>query len=514
MASESLSITRPSTPDSSVATGRSADPRRWKALAVLACLQFMLILDVSVVNVALPSIKTDLGFSQSNLAWVVDAYVLVAGGFLLLGGRVADLFGRRRIFLAGAVAFALGSLTSGLAQDQGMLIASRAVQGLGEALAGPAALSIIALLFVDPKEKAKALSIWGGLAGIGGTAGVLLSGVIVDLASWRWIFWINLPVAVAVLVACVRIVPSDRRRARTSFDFGGAVTATGGISVIVYALLEANRHGWLSATTLGLFAAGAALLVAFLVIEGRLRSPLFPLRFLRSARTRTASMLMVLLASALYGMFFLLTLYMQLDLGWSPLHTGVAYVAFGVGFLAAVGTASQLLPKLGVRPFVVGGMILAAGGFVLYTQMPIPVHYWSGLVPPLVLVSVGLGWCFVSLTILAVSEANEADAGLASGMVTTAQQVGGALGLAVLVSIATSRSSALVGRGYSPASAQLAGSHLAFWVGAGLLATGAVLAALLLDRFKPSSTPEAIPVRESEHDIEPECAAEPTPVTS
>lgn len=493
------------TASSPVASLRAADPRRWAALAVLATLQFMLILDVSVVNVALPSIKVDLGFSSSNLAWVVDAYVLVAGGFLLLGGRTADLFGRRRIFLAGAVCFALGSLTSGLAQDQVMLIGSRALQGMGEALAGPAALSIIALLFTDPKEKAKALSIWGALAGVGGTMGVILSGVIVDLASWRWIFWINLPVTVAVVVACLRVVPDDRHRSETSFDFAGALTATGGITAMVYALLEANRNGWTSATTLGFFAAGAALLVAFVVVEGRVRAPLVPLRFFRSPRPRVASGLMVLLASTLYGMFFLLTLYMQLGLGWSPLHAGMAYIAFGLAFLVAVAAASQLLPKVGVRPLVVAGMVMGATGFVLLTQLPEPVHYWTALVPPMALVAAGLGWCFVSLTVSAVSEASEADAGLASGMVTTAQQVGGALGLAVLVSIATSRASSLVGNGHSPAAAQLAGSHLAFGVGAGLLAAGAVLAALFIDRFKPASMPEPTSIRQAapEGELEP-----------
>jgi EmrB/QacA subfamily drug resistance transporter len=491
---------------SPVSSPRAADPRRWIALAVLACLQFMLILDATVVNVALPSIKADLGFSQSNLAWVVDAYVLVAGGFLLLGGRVADLFGRRRIFIAGAVAFAIGSLASGLAQDQVMLISSRALQGLGEALAGPAALSIITVLFVDPKEKAKALSIWGGLAGLGGTVGVLLSGVIVDLASWRWIFWINLPVAAAVVVAALRLVRDDRHRARSTFDFAGAATATGGITAIVYALLEANRNGWTSVSTLAFFAAGAALMAAFLVIEGRLRAPLVPLRFFRARVPRTASGLMVLVASALYGMFFLLTLYMQLGLGWSPLHTGVAYVVFGFGILVASATASQLLPRIGARPVVVGGMSLAAGGFAQLTQLPIHAQYWSDIVPAMVLMSFGLGLSFVSLTISAVSEAGEADAGLASGMVTTAQQVGGALGLAVLVSVATGRSSSLLGSGHSAAVAQLAGSHLAFGVGAGLLAVGAVLAALLIGPAKPSAVPEPASTRQAafESELEPE----------
>jgi EmrB/QacA subfamily drug resistance transporter len=495
---------------SPVASLRAGDPYRWVALAVLATLQFMLILDATVVNVALPSIRADLGFSRSNLAWVVDAYVLVAGGFLLLGGRLADLFGRRRIFLSGAVAFALGSLLSGLAQDQVMLIGSRALQGLGEALAGPAALSIIAVLFVDPKEKTKALSIWGALAGLGGTVGVLLSGAILDLADWRWIFWINLPVAAVVLLAALRVVPNDRHRARTGFDLAGAITATGGITALVYALLEADRHGWTSATILGFFAAGATLLVAFVAIEGRLRAPLIPLRFLRSRRPATAGGLMVLLTSALYGMFFLLTLYMQLGLGWTPLRTGLAYVIFGIGILVGVSAASQLVPKIGVRPPVVAGLSMAAVGFFLLTRLPVHSQYWSHVVPPMILISLGLGLGFVSLTMLAVSDASEADAGLASGMVTTAQQVGGALGLAVLISVATARASSLLGSGHAPAVAQLSGSHLAFGVGAGLLAVGAVLAALLIGRVKPAAMPEPAPISQAAYEPEPE----PEPLAS
>ncbi len=483
---------------SPVSTPRGGDGRRWKVLSVLACLQFMLILDATVVNVALPSIKADLGFSQTNLAWVVNAYVLVAGGFLLLGGRLADLFGRRRIFLSGAMVFALGSLVSGLAQDQAMLIGSRALQGLGEALAGPAALSIITVLFSDQKERAKALSIWGGLAGLGGTLGVLLSGVIIDLANWRWIFWINLPVALAVLCVSLRLVPDDRRRARRGLDAAGAITATGGITVVVYALLEANRNGWASSTTLGFFAAGAALLLAFVAIEGRRRFPLVPLQFFRARRPRTACGLMVLVASALYGMFFLLTLYMQLGLGWTPLHTGVAYVVFGLGVLAGIGTASQLLPKIGVRPVLVAGMTLAAGGLALFTQLSLHPHYWADMVPAMVLMSFGLGLAFVSITVAAVSEASEADAGLASGMVTAAQQVGGALGLAVLVTIATSRASSLAGSGHPLAVAQLGGTHLAFAVGACLLAVGAVLAAVLIGPFKPGALPAPTPVTQAE----------------
>lgn len=482
------------------------NPRRWMALLVLVCLQFMLILDATVVNVALPSIKLGLGFTQTNLAWVVDAYLLVAGGFLLLGGRVADLFGRRRIFFAGAIAFAVGSLASALAQNQGMLIGSRAVQGLGEALAGPAALAIIAMLFVDPKERSRALSIWGGLAGLGGAVGVVLGGVIVDLASWRWIFWINLPVAVVVLAAARRLVPHDRPRQRRGFDYAGAVAATTGITVLVYALLEASRNGWSSATTLASFAVGIAILGAFVAIESRVRAPLVPLRFFRARRRATACALMALFTSALYGMFFLTTLYLQLLLGWSPLHTGLAYLAFSVAILVGIGAASQLLPKVGVRPVLVAGMSLAALGFVLFTQLALKDQYWSHVVPPMVLVAVGAGLAFVALTVAAVSEATESDAGLASGMVTTAQQVGGALGLAVLVSIAASLTSSLVASGHAAAAAQLDGFRLSFGIGAAILAAGAVLAALLIGRFTPTSLPTPIPITRSEEEIDPSVA--------
>jgi EmrB/QacA subfamily drug resistance transporter len=489
-------------PISSNANPRVADPRRWMALTVLVCLQFMLILDATVVNVALPSIKTGLGFSQSNLAWVVDAYLLVAGGFLLLGGRVADLFGRRRIFLTGAIAFAVGSFASALAQDQAMLISSRAFQGLGEALAGPAALSLITVLFIDPKERARALSIWGGLAGLGGAVGVLLGGVIVDLADWRWVFWINLPVAVAVVLASLRLVPNDRPRARRGFDFAGAVTATGGITTLVYALLEANSNGWTSGTTLGFFAAGAALLGAFVAVEGRLRAPLVPLRFFRARRRSAAVGLMALFTSAIWTLFFLLTLYMQLVLGWSPLRTGLAFLVFPLGVLVGIGAASQLLPKLGVRPVLVAGMILAAGGFGLFTQLPIHAEYWSHMAPAMLLTAVGAGLAFVALTVSAVSDATESDAGLASGLVTTAQQVGGALGLAVLVSIATTRTSSLLTSGHPVAVAQVDGSQLAFGIGAGILAAGAVLAALLIGRFKPTALPTPMPVGATEDEPE------------
>jgi len=462
------------------------EDRRWKALVVLAALQFMLVLDATVVNIALPSIKRDLGFSQANLAWVVDAYLLVAGGFLLLGGRLADLFGRRRIFLAGAVAFALGSLASGLAQDQGTLIAARALQGTGEALAGPAALSIIAILFTDPKERAKALGIWGGLAGLAGVVGAVLSGVIVDVASWRWIFWVNLPVAAAVIIVAPRILRPDKRARDRGFDLIGAATATAGITALVYALLEASRDGWSSATTIGLLAGGATLLGTFLVVEARAQNPLVPLGFFALRRRSAASALMALTASALYAFFFLLTLYMQLVLHWSPLRTGFAMLPFGFAILVGIGASSKLVPRVGARPILVTGMSIAAGGFGLLTRLSVNAHYFSQEFPAMALVALGMGLTLVALIVSGVSEADEHDAGLASGTITTAQQVGGALGLAVLVSVATDRATGLLATGHSTGAAQLAGSHLAFGVGAGTLLGGAILSALLIGKFRPA----------------------------
>jgi EmrB/QacA subfamily drug resistance transporter len=481
-------------PDVRVVTPIGPDSRRWRALAVLSCLQFMLVLDATVVNVALPSIKRDLGFSQPSLAWVVDAYLLAAGGFLLLGGRVADLFGRRRTFLAGAVAFAVGSLASGLAQNQQTMIAARTVQGLGEAFAGPAALSIVSVLFPDPEEKTKALSIWAGLAAFAGVLGVILSGVVVDLASWRWIFWINLPVAAAVLFATPRVVRSDPRRAGRGFDVGGAVTLTAGVTIAVYALLEASHNGWSSTATRGLLLLAVSLLIGFVAIERRRGDPLVPLRFVRGRRPITASGLMILFVSALYSMFFLLTLYMQLVLGWSPMHTGLAYLPFGLSLLVGIGISSQVVPRIGVRPVIVASMAIAGCGFWLLSRIPTHGGYTDRLLPGLALIALGAGLAYVAVTILAVSDARPEEAGLASGMITSAQQIGGALGLAAIVSVATTRTLTLIAAGHRPLAAEVAGTHLAFSIATVVLAVGAVLSALFVGRFRPST---AMPLPEA-----------------
>jgi len=473
-----------------------SDPRRWKALSVLAFMQFMLILDITVVNVALPSIQVSLGFTRTDLAWVVDAYVLVAGGFLLLGGRLADLLGRRRIFIAGVVVFAVASLTSGLAQYQWMLIISRAGQGFGEALAAPAALSIIVAMFVDPKERAKALGIWGGLAGLGGTVGVILSGIITQFASWRWIFLINLPIAALVLALLPRVVPNDRRRAGHGIDVAGALFITAGVSSLVYALLEANKNGWLSGTTIGFFVASAVLLAGFILTELKVAKPLIRLGFFRQRRPSASAVLIILVGSAFFSMFFLLTLYLQQVLGWSPLKSGMAYITFGVFIIAGFGSASQLLPRIGVRPVIVTGLVLVTMGFIWLARLPLDGHYWTDIAPSMMLIAFGSGWAFVSVTVAAVSQATDQEAGLASGLLTTAQQIGGALGLAVLVTVAAQRTTSLVGEGQTPSAAFVGGMHLAFIIGAGLVTVGALVALLAIGQFIPESLPTPLPVTE------------------
>jgi EmrB/QacA subfamily drug resistance transporter len=476
--------------------GAGAHPRRWAILALLCIVQFMLLLDDTVVNVALPKIQQSLHFSLADLAWVVNAYVLVFGGFLLLGGRLADLFGRRRIFLVGTALFALASLTNGLAQSQGMLIASRAVQGLGGALAAPAALSMIAVLFTDGKERARALGFWGGLTALGGTTGVVLSGVLTDLVNWRWIFYINVPIALIPLLLIPRIAPESRRASQHGFDLLGAITVTGATSALVYGLLSTVSHGWGSTQTVtGLMLAGV-LLVAFFVAESRVEHPLVPLSFFSRRRPATADFLQLLMASANFGTFFLLTLYLQQVMGYSPLRAGLSYAGFFVGIFAGFGTASPLVPKIGVRPFMVCGMLLLAGGMFWFSQVPQDAHYWSNIFPGFMLMAVGIAWCALTITIAGVSDVPESETGLASGMLNAAAQVGGAVGLAVLVTIASRRTVNLLGSGVGAKAAQVSGTHLAFFIGGMTLLVGAAVAAVFIGRLKPESLPPMVVVED------------------
>jgi len=497
----SPSTPHPRTEDSArVRTGSAPDPRRWRILAVLCLVEFMLLLDDTVINIALPAIQHDLGFSEANLAWVVNAYVLVFGGFLLLGGRCADLFGRRRMFLAGATLFGIASLTNGLATDQAMLIASRAAQGLGAALVSPAALALIAALFRDPGERTRALGIWGGLTAAGGTTGVLLSGLITDTISWRWIFFINLPVVLVAVTVLPRLVGKDARpRRRVGFDLPGAALVTAGLTVLVYSLLLAPQHGWSAPRTLGGLGLALALLVAFGFVEARAPRPLVRLGFFRNRSVATADALQLVLSAALFGVFFLLTLYLQQVLGYSPLRSGVAYLGFFAGIFVGFGSASQLIPRVGVRPLLVGGLLLTAGGLLWFSHLPVQAAYWSDIFPGMIILAVGLGWSFLTITTAAMTGVDEDELGLASGVLNAGAQIGGALGLSVLVAIATTRGAHLLAAGAVPLVAQVHGSRLAFAVGAAICTVGAAGAALFIGRLKPAELPgPALPRVEEE----------------
>lgn len=456
-----------------------ADPRRWRALLVLSLVQIMLVLDATVVNVALPPIQTDLGFTQAGLAWIVNGYALAFGGLLLLGGRLGDLYGRRRLFLLGVSVFAIASATAGLAANPAMLVGSRFAQGVGAALVSPAALSLITLLFTDPAERTRALSIWGGLAGLGGTVGVVLSGVLSDLADWRWVFLINLPVAAVALAVAPRLLPESIAPGRHRLDWLGAALVTGGVGLIVFALLDKQAtQEWTSPTVLGRIAAGLALLAAFVVVESRVPSPLAPLAFFRSPTRSAANLVSVLTAAAFGGFFFALTLYMQQVLGYSALRTGFAYLPFGAALLVGVGLFSQLIPRIRVRLSMTGGMVIAASGLALFAQIPVEGSYVRDLLPAMLLFPLGSAAAFVGGTIAATSGLDEQDAGLGSGLLNASQQVGSALGLAVLVSLAVTRTGDLLGEGVAPFTAAVEGHRLTFAVAAGLMVVGAVLSAV------------------------------------
>lgn len=452
---------------------------RWWALTVLALVQFMLVLDATVVNVALPSIERDLGMGAAGLAWVVNGYVLTFGGLLLLGGKVSDLFERRRVFVAGLGVFALASAAAGFSIGPAMLIASRFLQGAGAALVAPAALSLVTLLFTEEKERAKAFAIWGGLAGVGATAGVLLGGILSDLASWRWIFLINLPVAAIALLLVPRLVAESRSPSRRHgrLDVSGAVLITAGLSLMVFALLGKGEQAWVSGAVLVPLACGLALISLFIVVEARAKNPLVPLRFFLRSGTRSASYGVYLLASgAMIAMYFSLSLYMQQVLGYSPLSAGLAYLPLCAMFFVGFGAGSQLTPRFGARPVIIGGLLIAAAGLALLSGVSADGSYLTDLLPGMLVTPLGAGAAFVAITITAMSGTNDEDAGLASGMLTTAQEVGNAVGLAVLVSFAVTRTHELLSSGATTPVAATGGFSLSFGIAAGVLAAGALLA--------------------------------------
>jgi EmrB/QacA subfamily drug resistance transporter len=450
----------------------------WVVLVLICLAQFMVVLDATIVNVALPSIQTDLHLSDSGLQWIINAYTLVFGGFLLLGGRLGDLLGRKRLFLVGLVIFTGASLLDGLATSDAMLIGARALQGLGAALISPAALSIIATTFREGTERARALAVWAAIA-IGGSAvGLILGGALTQYFSWPWIFFVNIPVGVAAFFLSLRFVPESRdANAHRSYDLGGAVTVTGGLMTLVYAIVTAQSAGWTSARTIVLFAVAGLLLGAFVVIEQRAVAPLVRLSIFRIRSLLTANVAMFLAMSGMFAMFFFNTLYVQQVLGYGPLEAGLAFLPFTAGIMVSASLASQFAPRIGVRPVAVVGFLLAAAGLLLLTQLPVDGSYLVNVLPALLLTALGLGGVFMPLTLIATTGLDDDDQGLASGLFNTSQQIGGALGLAVLSTIATAQTKSAGG---SQLHALVTGFHWAFGVGALVtLAALAVLVALL-----------------------------------
>ena len=467
---------------SSTPEAAQPDPRRWKALGVLGLIQFMLILDITVVNVALPRIQHDLGFSQAGLAWVVNGYVLMAGGLLLLGGRLADILGRRRLFLLGVGLFAIASATCGAAVDPGMLVASRFLQGAGEALAAPASLGLIALLFPDPRERMKALGLWGGIAGLGGTSGTVISGVLVDFASWRWIFFINLPVALFALTVVPRLV-SESRMERDAHrpDYAGALTGTGGLIAVVDGLLQAATHPWGSAQVLLPLSGGLALLGLMVWIEARSDSPLIPLEFFKNRTRVVTNFITLFFSSSFFSYFFLLTLFEQQVLGYSPLKGGLSYLPFGLTIGAGIGLGTALMPRVGVKPLLTAGFFGCAAGLFLTSGIDVHASYVSGVLPGMIVLGLGSGVSFPATGNASLHEVTGQDSSLASGVQSAMQQVGGALGLACLVTLGLRHAAGQIRDGVVPAVALTHGYVLAFRVGAVLLVIGGVLVFFLLE---------------------------------
>ena len=471
------------------ASSRSGHVNPWLVLVLVCMAQFMVILDATIVNVALPSIQADLEMSDADLQWIVNAYTLVFGGFLLLGGRAGDLVGRKRIFLVGVVIFTVASLLNGLATSSEMLIICRGVQGLGAALIAPAALSIITTTFAEGAERAKAMSVWAGIAVGGAAVGLLLGGILVDAFSWPWIFYVNVPVGIAVFVASLRLVPESKdEKAHKSFDLLGAVTVTSGLLILVYAIVKAQEKGWGSAHTLVIGGLALALLAAFLVIERRSIEPLVRLSIFRVRTVRAANLAMFFVACGLFAMFFFTTLYMQRVLGYTPLEAGLAFLPFTAGVIVGAGLSQALVPKVGARELPLIGMAMAIVGMLLFMRLQPGGSYVSDLLPGLILASIGMGLTFVPVTLIATSGIPDADAGLASGLYNTSQQIGGALGLAILSTFAVSATEdTLASSGADPtqqdqAQALVDGFHVAYFGSALLIAVGAVLLFLLLRR--------------------------------
>jgi EmrB/QacA subfamily drug resistance transporter len=462
--------------------------RQWLALGLLCVVQFMVVLDVAIVNVALPSIQVDLGFSQGDLQWVISAYALVFGGFLLLGGRAADIVGRRRLFLVGVAVFTTASLLAGLAWSDTSLIAARVLQGLGAAVITPAALSILSTTFPEGRERNIALGAWGAVGGFGAVAGVLLGGILTDALSWEWIFFVNVPVGVAAFLIAPFLLDESRDAEVKSFDLPGAVLVTGGLSTLVYAVTQAGQEGWLAGETLVSFGISAALLAGFVGWELRHHDPLMRFGILRISTVSGANVAGFIMGSAMFSMFLILTLYMQQVLGYSAMRTGVAYLAVAGTAIVWSGVAAQLVTRIGVKPVMVVGMTTLTGGLVYFTQVSAGGTYAADLLPGFLLIGVGIGFSFVPISIAALAGVEPAEAGLASGLINTSQQIGGAIGIAVLSTIATSRTEDAVGTGAALPTALVDGFSGAFLVGAIIAAVGLLSVLVLIRRDQLEDT--------------------------
>ncbi len=455
--------------------------KRWWALMVLCLGVLMIVLDTTIVNVALPSIRTDLGFSETSLVWVVNAYMLTFGGFLLLGGRLGDLYGHRRLFLAGIVLFTIASLACGMAQSQAMLIVARAVQGLGGAVVSAVSLSLIMNLFTEPAARAKAMGVYGFVCAGGGSIGVLLGGLLTSQLNWHWIFLVNLPIGVGVFALCMALIPAGSGQTGHKLDVGGAITVTGSLMLAVYAVVNGNEAGWGSAQTLGLLGAAALLLAAFIYIESCVASPLMPLGLFRLRNVATANVAGVLWAAAMFAWFFISALYMQLVLEFTPLQVGLAFLPANLIMAAmSLGLSAKIVMRWGFRGPLAVGLAIAATGLALFARAPVGGTFVAHVLPGMLLLGVGAGIAFNPMLLAAMSDVKPEDSGLASGVVNTAFMMGGSLGLAVLASLAAGRSAALQSAGASPAVALNGGYQIAFAVGALFALTAAALGAFFM----------------------------------
>jgi EmrB/QacA subfamily drug resistance transporter len=455
---------------------------RWLALVVLCCGDLMIVLDVTIVGVALPSIKEDLGFSEASLAWVVNAYLLTFGGFLLLGGRLGDLFGHRRLFLIGIALFTLASLACGLAGSQAFLVGARAVQGLGGAIVSAVALSLIVTLFTEPAERAKAMGVFGFVAAGGGSIGVLLGGILTDALDWHWIFLVNLPIGVAVFALCIFLLPGSRGQETPGrLDVAGAVTVTASLMLAVYAIVNGNEEGWTSARTIGVLSAAAVLLAIFLSVEARVRSPLVPLGLFRLRNIAVSNVVGVLWAAAMFAWFFLSALYLQLVLGYSPLEVGLAFLPANLIMATfSLGLSAKIVLRFGIRAPLGLGLALAGAGLVLFARAPVDGNFAVDVLPSMILLGFGAGMAFNPVLLAAMSDVEQSEAGLASGIVNTSFMMGGALGLAILASAADARTETLLDSGDGMLAALTGGYHVAFIIGAVFAFAAAGIGAALL----------------------------------